>query len=264
MNKLASLIVVGSGIKFLSHLTVETKTYIENADKVLYLVNEPLMKEWIQKTNPNSQSLDDIYFDHKLRLKSYIAITNYILEALRTQKHVCVVLYGHPAVYAQSALEAVRQAQKEGYYALLLPAVSAEDCLYADLLIDPGQYGSLSFDATDLLIRERQCDPTCHLILWQVGIIGALDHAHEHDNQLGLELLSSYLLRWYPENHELIFYEAAQYPHFKPIIKHFKLHELNQVKFSKISTLYVPPVKKAVINYNTIEKLKINPEHLKR
>lgn len=35
----ASLILVGSGIKFISHLTTEAKAYIQHSSKVLYLVN---------------------------------------------------------------------------------------------------------------------------------------------------------------------------------------------------------------------------------
>jgi hypothetical protein len=43
----SSLVVVGSSIKFISHLTTEAKTYIEQSNKVLYLVNEPAIKEWV-------------------------------------------------------------------------------------------------------------------------------------------------------------------------------------------------------------------------
>ncbi len=54
--KSSSLVVVGSGIKFLSHLTTEAKTYIENSSKVLYLVNEPAIALWINEKNNNSES----------------------------------------------------------------------------------------------------------------------------------------------------------------------------------------------------------------
>lgn len=89
--KNASLVVVGSGIKFLSHLTIESKAYIEQSDKVLYLVNEPAMKEWIQKINLHSESLDPFYTQYSLRSDCYRAITNHILQTLRKIQHVCVV-----------------------------------------------------------------------------------------------------------------------------------------------------------------------------
>ena len=56
MNK-NTLIIVGSGIKFMSHLTVETKACIIKADKVLYLVNEPLIEKWIKESNTSAESL---------------------------------------------------------------------------------------------------------------------------------------------------------------------------------------------------------------
>lgn len=122
----ASLVVVGSGIKFISHLTVEAQAYIEKANKVLFLVNEPAMKEWIIKKNSNAESLEYLYHQFEVRLHAYRAITQYILKILREKRHVCVVLYGHPSVFAQPGLEAVQQAKKEGYYAKILPGISAQ------------------------------------------------------------------------------------------------------------------------------------------
>src|SRR3990167_6833486 len=120
----------------MSHLTHEAKIYIEQSDKVLYLVNEPAMKEWICKSNVNSESLDGLYFKYPLRSQCYKAIADYVLEVLRTNINVCVVLYGHPLVFAQPAMMAVIKARKEGYPVKVLPGISAEDCLFADLLVD--------------------------------------------------------------------------------------------------------------------------------
>src|SRR5690349_19436040 len=108
--KKGSLVIVGTGIKFLSHLSYEAKIYIEQSDKVLYLVNDPIMKEWIQKTNIHSESMDPIYFKHKLRSDTYKAITEYILSVLRQDIHLCAVFYGHPNVFADSPRTAVIQA----------------------------------------------------------------------------------------------------------------------------------------------------------
>src|SRR3990167_10085206 len=106
-----SLAIVGSGIKLISHITVESKVYIEQADKVLYLVNEPLVKKWLHKINQNAESLDDIYLQHPLRKDAYAAITDRILSELRKEIHLCVVIYGHPTVFAQPALDAAIKAK---------------------------------------------------------------------------------------------------------------------------------------------------------
>jgi len=36
----------------------------------------------------------------------------------------------------------------------MLPGISAEDCLFADIGVDPGIYGCQSFEATDLFVNE--------------------------------------------------------------------------------------------------------------
>lgn len=251
----ASLVVVGSGIKFLSHLTIEAKTYIEQSEKVLYLVNEPLMKEWIQKANPHAESLDHLYFKYSLRSKCYREITNYILETLRNNHHVCVVLYGHPTFFSQPALDAVIQAKKEGYFAKILPGISAEDCLFADLMINPGVYGCQSFDATEFLVHMRRPDTQSHLILWQVGSVGLLNHQKEQIIVEGINELVNYLIKFYEAQHEVMLYEASQYPHVESKVINFPLSKLPKMILSGISTLYIPPVCKPSCNKEMLSKL---------
>jgi len=254
----ASLTVVGSGIKFMSHLTTEAKAYIQQSDKVFYLVNEPAMKSWIQKNNINAESLDNIYTQFLLRLDAYNAITNYIMDNLRKQQHICLVIYGHPTVFAKPALDAVIQAKKEGYDAVVLPGISAEACLYADLLINPANGGCQSFEATDLLLRQRLCDAYSHVILWQIGIIGAINHYWDHNNVNGINILVEYLTQFYSLKHPVVIYEAAQYPLFKPRIEHYFLEELPLATITSLSTLYIPPKEKLPLNIEMLNKLNID------
>lgn len=255
--KNASLVIVGTGIKFLSHITVETNAYLEQSDKVLFLVNDPAMKEWIMKINPNSQSLDFLYTKYPLRKDCYQAITEYILTELRKMQHLCVVLYGHPSVFAQPGLNAVKIAKKEGFTAHVLPGISAEDCLFADLLVDPGSRGCHSFETTDFLLYKRKFDPRSHLILWQVDIIGVLNNPQTHDNTQGATILVKYLSEFYPLDHTVTLYEAAQYPTFSPCLQHFPLEQLPQANFSRICTLYVPPLPEERYDINMLNELNL-------
>lgn len=254
----ASLVVVGVGIKFLSHLTIEARSNIEQSDIVLYLVNEPAMKEWIKQANPSTESLDNIYFKHESRLEAYKAITDYILTRLESGLHVCVVLYGHPTVFAMPALDAVKIAKNRGYNTKILPGISAEDCLFADLLVDPGVNGYMSFEATDLLIYQRKIDPSCHLVIWQISVIGAQGHASEHDNSAGQAILTEYLLKYYNKEHLITIYVAALYPTFEPIINTVKLSDLANYNIPVIASLYIPPYKKAEYHLPTLKALGIS------
>lgn len=253
----ASLVVVGSGIKFFSHLTIEAKAHIEQADKVLYLVNEPAIKKWIQKANPQSESLENFYKNHDLRLETYTAISNFILSQLNHDRYVCVVLYGHPTVFAKPALDAVIKAKQKGIFAKVLPGISAEACLFADLLIDPGSCGCLSLEATDLLIHRKKIDNSCHLIIWQISVIGALHCPNIYDVTKGAKLLLKYLKSYYSLDHQVTLYSAAQYPGFEPEIKQFPLFQLPAIQPSRIATLYIPPIRKVQADKKMLQSLEI-------
>jgi len=240
-----SLLVVGSGIKFFSHLTTEAIACIQQCDVVLYLVNDPILKMWIEEQNHNCESLDFIYTSTNFRIDAYQQITNYVLGHLYQNKHVCFVLYGHPTVFSKPGLDAVKIAKQKGYYAKILPGISAEDCLFADLLIDPGSLGCQSFEATDFLIHQRKFDVCAHLILWQVDAIGIVDQESTNDKKTGIFLLVDYLKKYYKATDEIIIYEAAQYPGFEPKITYTKLNILQEISLTNLSTLYVPPIKKA-------------------
>jgi len=256
--KTMSLTVVGSGIKLLSHLSTEARAHIEQADKVLYLVNDPLLQEWIAKNAQSSENLDGLYQKYPLRKDCYQAITEHILEVLKTEIVLCVVTYGHPTVFAQPLLKAVIQAQQEGLDAKILPAISAEDCLFADLLINPGDVGCASFESTDFMLYQRQWDASSHLVLWQVGVIGLLSQPRQDfDNRKGAQLLRNYLHKKYELTHPVVLYEAAQYPYFEPRIVRATLNDLPDLDYSAIATLYVPPAYKAKRDDSVLEYLGI-------
>jgi len=251
----ASLTLVGSGIKSISHLTVEAKAYITQAEKVLYLVNEPILQEWIEKQNPSAESLDKIYFKFPMRIDCYHAITNYILETLKKPCHLCVVIYGHPCVFAQPGLNAAKQAKASGYDARILPGISADACLFSDLMINPADCGLQSFEATDFLIYKRDFSTTSHLLLWQIGSIGQLGHIKKSDYKNELQVLIDYLCKTYPPSHQVTVYQASQYPHEPPTISTHSLNKLCSAPITRLSTLYVPPVRKINCDNDMLETL---------
>ena len=126
----------------------------------------------------------------------------------------------------------------------MLPGISAEDCLFADLGVDPGAHGCQSFEATNFLLTRREFDPSSALILWQIAIIGVVDYRdpwRPEDGAPGLRVLTDVLLQRYPPTHEVVIYEAAQFPVCDPAIQRLPLASLPQAAVSSISTLYVPP-----------------------
>jgi len=238
-----TLIVVGAGIKFLSHLTTEAKASIEKSDKVLYLVNEPAMKKWIKDTNPNSESLDYLYDTNLTRNENYLLIAEYINQVLHKTKVLCLVMYGHPTLMADPSIYSVNLAIRNGHNTYVLPGISSEACMFADLVIDPSSCGCQSYEATDFLVYEREYDNSSHLILWQVSMIGIKVNYQNQSPKNGLKILMKHLLKKYSKQHPVILYEAAQYPSCVPRIEEVALMNLVEAQMSPITTLYIPPNK---------------------
>jgi uncharacterized protein YabN with tetrapyrrole methylase and pyrophosphatase domain len=252
-----SLTVVGTGIQLGSHLTPAAREAIKSADVVLSLVSEPVAQMMVEELNPNVRSLHGAYTLGRDRREAYDAMTEEILREVRAGKRVCAAFYGHPAVFVDPSHRAVAQAREEGFEARLLPAVSAEDCLFADLGIDPADEGCLTYEATDFLVRDRDVVPTAALILWQIGTVG---NASAADDAVvpGLPLLVERLRRHYPPEHEVVVYEASPYSAFGPVVTRVGLGELAPEHVTALSTLYVPPRERAAENPETVAQLGFN------
>src|SRR3546814_11468295 len=62
-----------------------------------------------------------------------------MLAEVRAGRRVCGAFYGHPGVFARVPHKAIAQARAEGFEAHMEDGVSVEDCLSADIGIDPGE-----------------------------------------------------------------------------------------------------------------------------
>lgn len=238
-----SLIVVGTGMLAAGQVTTEARAAMEEADKLLYVVQDAVTRRWLEERNPSAESLAGLYAEGKERHRTYEEMVERILSEVRAGRRVCVAFYGHPGVFVTPGHEAIRQAREEGFPAVMLPGISAEDCLVAELGFDPGSRGCQSFEATDFLLRRRIFDPTSHLVLWQIGGIGVRDYRPEALwSPEGLRALARALAESYPGDHEVVIYEATPYPPFPSKILRLPLAQLGEAAATTRSTLWVPPL----------------------
>ncbi len=238
-----SLWVVGTGFLVAGQVTPEAEACIRQADRLLDLVVDPVTRVWLRSLHPGAESLYTSYREGRHRRESYQEMTQRILAPVRRGERVCAAFYGHPGVFVNPAHAAIRLARAEGYPAAMLPGISAEDCLFADLEMDPTRHGCQSYEASDFLLNSRRHDPASLLILWQVGAIGVATFMNRDLwSREGLADLTRRLLRDYPPDHGIILYEAAQVPTCDPVIHPLPLAELPGAPVSLITTLCVPPL----------------------
>ena len=255
MDKAGSLACVGIGMTLGAHISPRSRSHVEQADVVFAAVSDPLVELWLQQMNPDVRSLQPLYAEGKSRHDTYREMVEAMLAPVRAGKTVCGVFYGHPGVFAQAPHEAIAQAREEGFSAVMEPGISAEDCLYADLGIDPGKTGCQHYEASQLMLYQRRLDPSAYLVLWQIGIAGDRSFRRFATPPAYRELLVELLAQDYPLDHPCTVYEAATLPITRPRIDTFALRDLPQVAVGVQSTLVLPPSRPMAPNRAMLDRI---------
>ncbi|MCB1627329.1 MAG: hypothetical protein KDI51_00130 [Xanthomonadales bacterium] len=235
------LVCVGTGMLLGGHLTPRARHEIEHADVVYGNFSDGLVERWVEELSQRFISLQPHYQEGRSRRIGYEGMVEEMLTAARDGQRVCGAFYGHPGVFAWVPHEAIRRARAEGIRARLEPGVSAEDCLYADLGLDPGDCGCQHYEATQFLLYQRRFDPAALLILWQVGVVGDRSLAQLSTGRAQRALLVEVLLRDYPGDHQVCLYRAATFPLEQAKLRWIALSDLTEADVDLADTLVIPP-----------------------
>ena len=238
------LVIVGSGITAISHLTFETVGHIRRADVIFYHANSGVVATQIRELNPNAVDIYQYYGEGKIRTVTYVQMAELMLCEVRLGRYVVGLFHGHPGFFVQSGRRALAIAKTEGHATQLLPGISVVDCLLADLRIDPGVIGVQILKAGHLLREGVHVETGNHVILIQVNSVGDNTFSFSGYKKSKLDQLFGRLISIYGEQHDSIYYVAPIFPSFDPIVKVRKLGEYrdHEVRSTvSASTLYLPP-----------------------
>lgn len=255
MTQQGSLACVGLGMMLGAHVSPRSRSHIEQADVVFALVSDPLVELWVQDMRPDMRSLQPHYIEGRPRTDGYREMVDAMLAEVRAGRRVCGVFYGHPGVFALVPHKAIRRARSEGFAAVMEPGISAEDCLYADLGIDPGAFGCQHYEASQLMFHLRRIDPSAYLMLWQVGMAGDRSLARFATGPAYRRLLVEVLSQDYPLSHPVTVYEAATLPISVPRIEQVRLCDLVDADLRLQTTLVLPPARPMEPNESMLERL---------
>jgi hypothetical protein len=240
----SKLICVGTGMRMAGQVTPLAQSYLETADVVVSAVPNIFTRKWIQGIAKEFICVLGYYeecnVEGKTRRDTYRRMADTILAEVRAGKTVCAAFYGHPGIFACISHMAIRDARAEGYSAEMLPGISAEDCLVADLGIDPGRTGMQSMETTQFMIYERNIDPSAMFILWQPGLAGELSLKRFETTEARIQVLVDKLARHYPLDHTVILYEAATNPVEKTRMDEIRLCDLPFTPMTTTTTLVIP------------------------
>lgn len=250
-----SLVCVGIGMTLGSHIAPLARSHIEQADVVFAAVSDGVVEQWVEGMHADVRSLQPLYDRGSSRMQTYHAMVDSLLAEVRQGKRVCAAFYGHPGVFSWPAQRAVKQARSEGFDAHMEPGISAEDCLYADLGIDPGEFGCQHFEATQLMLYKRRLDPSAYLVLWQAGVAGDRSLTRLSTPADYRQILVNVLLGDYPVDHPVIIYRAVTLPIHEPRIDTVALGELPEAAIEMQDTLVLAPAQSMQPNRDVANEL---------
>ncbi len=250
-----SLVCVGIGMTLGSHISPLSRSHIEQADVVFTGLSDGIIELWIAGMNADVRSLQKYYSEGTSRMHTYRQMVEAMLTEVRAGKKVVGAFYGHPGVFAWPTHKAIAIARSEGYAAHMEPGISSEDCLYADLGIDPGKFGCQHYEASQLMFYKRRIDPTAYLILWQVGVAGDQSLARFSTGAAYRQVLVDLLAQDYPLDHEVIVYRCATLPIHEPRIERTTLRNLATARIEIPDTVVIPPAQKLEPNTKVLQRL---------
>jgi hypothetical protein len=240
MNASGRLVCIGLGMTAGAHLTPRAQSYIERSDILFADVPNALFEAWLKEMHDDVRSLESIRGQDRPPSDIDRAIADVLLAEVRKGANVCAAFYGHPGIFGGAARAALQIARSEGYSTHLEPGISAEDCLYADLDIDPGKYGCQHFEASQLMRYRRSIDSSAYLVLWNID--SPADALVSKSNTIAYrKVLLDVLADDYSPDHTIVVYRPASLMDRNPYVLKLPLALLPWAAIGPHACLVVPP-----------------------
>jgi precorrin-6B methylase 1 len=238
------IFIIGLGIMNVDQLSREAIRAIGESNEVLYVDNGVGTQTFLEGLCPRVTSLfESSYEESGCRLGSYDQMAARVIASALEHPPVTFAMSGHPTVGAEAPFLIQALAKSLGLNVSVQPGISAMDCLFAELMIDPCQSGVQMFEATDLLLRKHSLIPEVPALIWQIGAVETRLHTTRRSKPRRFERFLRHVLQFYPSSHEAVAYFASQHPLMRSQILRFPLGNIGDhaAELHPGFTLYIPP-----------------------
>lgn len=235
------LLLMGTGVNYKTHLTIETQQAIKVCRKIFVLHEHMGLVELLKSYGKQVVDLSEVYHGFEKRQDVYNKISEILIDEAKHTGKVGFLVQGHPLFLVSATEYTLELAAKENLKVEVLPAVSSFDTILASLKIDYC-YGLQIFDATTLISNNWHPNTAFPMLIFQLAttmneriVKGALDSSI-------LSPLKLHLLKNYPENHICKLVYTPKEVLDREIIKDIPLSllDIEELFLESRPTLYVP------------------------
>ncbi len=201
---MVDITIVGLGVANVDQITREAERAIRGSNEVLYVDTGVATRAHLESLCPQVTSLfETAYEESGRRRNAYHHMAARVLEAALDHAPVTFAMHGHPIVGVYAPFLIRDLAGLLGLTVSVQPGISAMDCLFAELMVDPCISGIQMYEATDLLLRRRPLQPDVQALIWQIGCVETTLHSMSVSKPERFDRLRAHLLRFYPPGHEV-------------------------------------------------------------
>jgi uncharacterized protein YabN with tetrapyrrole methylase and pyrophosphatase domain len=259
--------VVGTGTVGYRQLTKEAEAALKKSDKVFLVHHQELISDYLEEFTEVIDITDE-YEDNTERSNTYQRMAERVISSAQEPDTdvVSLALYGHPMYFVDPSRIVMTEAPKHNLEVEVLPGISAIDCLYVDIGLDPSEDGLQIFEATDVLIREFELNPEVPTFLLQIGSVESTLYSMEESEPERFTNIKEHLQQFYPDDHPLYLLQTATYPISKSERIQFELSQFDTEEVSErinhMQTLYVPPIESRGVKNSEMQRKAGSVDHL--
>ena len=265
-NGMPDIFVVGLGIVHVDQLTRETERYMALSNEILYVERGAGVHKFLESKCGKVTDLTRLYVEGGDRLRTYREMAAAVVSAALDRPPVTFALYGHPLIFSYPPFLVREMARYLGLTVKLLPGISAMDCMFADLAIDPSMSGIQIYEATDILIRKRPLQNDVPALIWQIGSLETSLYSEHASGPERFSRFKKHMFQFYPEKHVVYAVSSATHPLLRPQIYEFSIEKIDD--YAQLLhagfTLYVPPTEQRPVQDWKLAEEILDTEHLRR
>lgn len=244
MAKDVDIYIVGLGIVHVQHITREVDEVLCRSNEILYVEVGDEIDAYLQSRCPKVTNLHKAaYVEGVERLKAYDIMSAMVLDAALNHPPVTLALYGHPLVFAYPPFQILQAASLLGLCVRILPGISAMDCLFVDLKLDPSTQGLQVYEATDLVLRRRPLQRDVPCLIWQIGALESPFYSAARSKPERFSRFKDHLLQYYPAEHKAVAVFSSTMSGVESNLLACTIGEVGSqsARIHQGMTLYIPP-----------------------
>jgi precorrin-6B methylase 1 len=242
INSDADLYLVGAGIAFPDHLTLQTIEILSRCEEVYTNLPDNQLHALPPDLRAKCVSLWSLYRDKRDRRENYSDVVEAIIGRAMSVRPFGWMTPGHPLVFDSVSQALMKAGEQRGWQVQVVPGISSLDTILAEVGYDPA-HGLIVYEAHALVKDNVPILADLAALLLQPGAFGSdlaqLSGLWRPD----LVPLREYICRFHPSGHECAFVWSSHGGGGRHKIWWCKAAELESIPEEALgnSTLFIPP-----------------------